>query len=109
MDRASWLRVIERWFIKIPAQDKLLAGYHLPSDVPAFAGPVDTQADGTTKQRTIRVTVRATEAHLHPREELPRLEEIWGKYIVPDIETCVLLGEDHAAFIPWDLIVFIRA
>jgi hypothetical protein len=109
MDRASWLRVIERWFIKIPAQDKFLAGYHLPSDVPVFAGPLDTREDGTKEHRTIRVTVRTTEAHLHPIEVLLRPEEIWGKYIVPDIEACVLLGEDHATFIPWDLIVFIRA
>ncbi len=107
MDRASWMRVLERWFHQTQIENKTVAGYKVPADLPVLAGPVDTKKDGTQEQRSIVIYLRATERHWHPREELPRLEDVWGKYIVPDYETCVLISDERIAFIPWDAIVYI--
>lgn len=108
MDRSSWMRVLERWFHHEPIENRTLAGYNVPRDLPVLAGPVHTNEDGTREKTTIVIVLRATDGHWHHPEELPRLEELWGKYIIPDIETCVLAGDETIAFIPWDAIVYIR-
>lgn len=109
MDRASWLKCIEKWFHSETLVEKnTINGYPVPKDLPVLAGPLDTNSKGEKDQRSIVIYIRATEKHWHLQEEPPRLEEAWGKFIIPDHEALVLIGDKSISFIPWEAIFYIR-
>lgn len=54
MDRASWVRVIERWFARRSTQNGLVFGCRVPSDAPVLQGPTEQKREGTAL-RSIRV------------------------------------------------------
>lgn len=102
MNRASWLTLIQKWLH--PAVIENVPGLRVPEGLPAFAGAVLTENDGSKKLRPITLVLRETAAtfgeYVHGR--------VTGIYLICDEVACILVRSDGCSCVPWEEIVFIE-
>lgn len=102
MDRASWLKLFDRWLKPVVHNGNAGAvpGRRLPCDAVILV-PLSHCPSSASKLPEILVAVAPDDSQ-HERVHS-------GHYLIPEVEACVLCGEDGAFLIPWPNITWIRA
>lgn len=101
MDRASWLKLFDRWLKPMKGNSDNIDNGNVINGIPlpCIAGalvPLSHCPDSTSKPPVIIVGV-APDGGFHS-----------GHYLIPDVEACVLCGDDGVHLIPWPHIICIR-
>ncbi len=100
MDRASWLKLFDRWLKPVKGNNSnAVSGRPLPCGAGALV-PLSHCPDSASKLPEIHVAVAPDDSR-HERVHV-------GHYLIPDVEACILCGDDGVFLIPWPHIIWIR-
>lgn len=102
MDRASWLKLFDRWLQPLPNSNNANAvnGLQFPCDATVLVARCRCSSS-EAKHSEIQVAVAPDDSQ-HERVHI-------GYYLIPEVEACVLYGKEGAFLIPWPNIIWVRA
>ena len=102
MERASWLKLFERWLqpLKNSSNANATHGLRFPCDANVLV-PRSYCPSSDAQSPEILVAVAPDDSQ-HERVHA-------GYYLIPEVEACALYGKDGVFLIPWPNITWVRA